>query len=635
MSKALGRALMIAAAACTLTAQPGRAQPEPTYRGRPAVSVRAIPAKSVVRAGEQLPIAVVLQHAPRFHTWPNEPIVPPEFGPDFVPIPTTIEIFAVSEFIEVGAAQWPSPEVVTVRFTGAPVELLSYVDTAAVYLPLTIADDVESGELGLELAVRYQTCDERRCYFPKVERLDVLLTAVTADTVVAVEAIEPGPFAEFDWRTFGAGASPSTGLPALTMSAFGWSFEFDPSGLEGLLLLLVLAALGGFILNLTPCVLPVIPIKVMGLSRASGDRSRLLLLGLVMSAGIVAFWVVLGGAIAAIAGFDAISSLFQTGWFALVVGLIVAVMAVGMMGLFSLRLPQALYRLDPGQETLVGSFGFGVMTAVLSTPCTAPFMGGASAWAATQAPPITLATFGAIGFGMALPYAVLSAQPRLVEKMPRSGPWSLLVKQVIGLVMLAVATFFIGTWAAAALAEPPEPPGRGFWWLVAWFGVLACGWLILGTFRLSRSTVRRGVVSALAGAFALTLLYAARGLSSHGPIDWVHYTPERFSESAAKGEVIVLDFTAEWCLNCKALESGVLHQDEIVELLEEQGIVPMRVDLTTDNPAGKAKLAQLDWVGIPLLAVYGPATGYGAPLKFDSYTPAVVQDAVARARGSD
>jgi thiol:disulfide interchange protein len=79
----------------------------------------------------------------------------------------------------------------------------------------------------------------------------------------------------------------------------------------------------------------------------------------------------------------------------------------------------------------------------------------------------------------------------------------------------------------------------------------------------------------------------------------------------------------------------VLHQDQIVELFEAPGIVPMRVDLTTDNPPGKAKLAQLDWVGIPLLAVYGPRTGYGAPLKYDSYTPAVVQDAVARARGSD
>ncbi|MGD8866803.1 MAG: cytochrome c biogenesis protein CcdA [Gemmatimonadales bacterium] len=561
--------------------------------------------------------------------------MPPEFGPDFVPIATTIEIFAVSEFIEIGAAQWPAPEPVTVRYTGSPIELLSYVDTAAVYLPVTIANDVEPGELSLELAVRYQACDEHRCYVPRVVRLNVLLTAVTADAVVAVQAIEPEVFAELDWRAFGADASPTMGLPPLTMSAFGWSFEFDPSRFEGLALLLMLAALGGFILNLTPCVLPVIPIKIMGLSRAAGDRSRLLLLGLVMSAGVVAFWIALGGAIAFITGFDAISSLFQTGWFALVVGVIVAVMALGMLGLFSLRLPQAVYRLDPGQETLVGSFGFGIMTAVLSTPCTAPFMGGASAWAATQAPPVTLATFGAIGFGMALPYAVLSARPRLVEKVPRSGPWSVLVKQVIGLVMLAVATFFIGTWAAAALAEPPEPPRRGFWWLVAGFGVVACSWLTFRTFMLSRSTARRGVVTAVAGAFAFTLLYAARGLSSHGPIDWVYYTPERFSESAAKGEVIVLDFTAEWCLNCKALESGVLHQDQIVELFEAPGIVPMRVDLTTDNPPGKAKLAQLDWVGIPLLAVYGPRTGYGAPLKYDSYTPAVVQDAVARARGSD
>ena len=215
------RTLAIVAVGCTVIAQEGRAQREPTYRGRPAVSVRAVAAKSSVRPGEQVPVAVVVQHAPRFHTWPNEPIVPPEFGSDLVPIPTSIDIFAAGASIDVGAIQWPAPEPVTVRYTGSPVELLSYIDTTAVYLPLTIADNVEPGELNLELIVRYQTCDERRCYFPKVVRLNVVLTAVAAaDAVVAVQAIEPKLFAEFDWRAFGADQT-STGLPLLTMSAFG------------------------------------------------------------------------------------------------------------------------------------------------------------------------------------------------------------------------------------------------------------------------------------------------------------------------------------------------------------------------------------------------------------------------------
>jgi thiol:disulfide interchange protein DsbD len=94
-----------------------------------------------------------------------------------------------------------------------------------------------------------------------------------------------------------------------------------------------------------------------------------------------------------------------------------------------------------------------------------------------------------------------------------------------------------------------------------------------------------------------------------------------------------VDFTAEWCLNCKALEHGVLHRQEIVELLNGPGVSPMRIDLTGDNPLGKAKLVELEWVGIPLLAIYGPGIGYDDPIKYDSYTVGMVRDAVERAGG--
>lgn len=161
----------------------------------------------------------------------------------------------------------------------------------------------------------------------------------------------------------------------MTFNFFGRQLIVGSSGVLGLLTLLFLAALGGLLLNFTPCVLPVLPIKIMGMSRAAGDPRRLAVLGLVMSLGVVAFWLAIGGAIAFIAGFTAISSLFQTTWFSLVVGLFVAVVALGGLGLFEVVLPQAIYRYQPKQETLPGAFGFGIMTAILSTPCTAPFHG--------------------------------------------------------------------------------------------------------------------------------------------------------------------------------------------------------------------------------------------------------------------
>jgi thiol:disulfide interchange protein DsbD len=260
-------------------------------------------------------------------------------------------------------------------------------------------------------------------------------------------------------------------------------------------------------------------------------------------------------------------------------------------------------------------------------------MGSAAAWAATQAPPVTLATFAAIGIGMALPYLLLSLRPKWITAVPRSGPGSLLVKQVMGLFMLAVAAFFVGTALSAWLNTPPDPVSRGYWYVVVFFILLASAWMVYGTFKVTRSPAKRLTFTGIGVAIALFSLSAMGELTSHGPIDWVYFTPARLAEAEERGDVVVMDFTAEWCLNCKVLEAGVLHQPEIVALLDQPGVVPMKVDLTGSNPDGQAMLRRLGWVGIPLLAVFGPATGYDdPPLKYDSYTIDTVKSAVDQAR---
>jgi len=608
--------------------------PEDSYaqlqRGRDAVTVRAVAAKSVLRPGDQLVIAVIYQHRPGYHSWPNQPVVPPQLGA-LRPIPTTLEVTSVPEGAEVRPIQWPAPVPVEVNYTGTPIELLSYVDDAIAYVPIDISPSQPLGEFSVELSAGYQSCDDRLCYPPQSVQLTIPLSVISADVETVIELNEPEIFAGFGLDGYGGSGAL---LNPVAMNVFGWQFTFDPRGPIGVALLLLVAAIGGLVLNFTPCVLPVIPIKIMGISQASDDTFRLLMLGLVMSLGVIVFWVGLGGAIAFVAGFTAISSLFQTGWFGPLVGIVVAVMAGGMMGFFDFRLPQFVYKFNPGQDSIIGSFAFGILTAVLSTPCTAPFMAGASAWAATQAPATTLSTFGAIGAGMALPYLVLSAKPGWVKKMPKTGPASVLVKQVMGLLMLAVAAFFLGTSISASLQRAPDPPSRVYWWIVCGFVVVACAWTAYRTFAITRSGGRRATVGGIAAAFSVIAIWLSSGFASAGPIDWTYYTPERFDESAQRGDVIVLDFTAEWCLNCKALEHGVLHREEVVELLNGPGVTPIRIDLTGDNPPGKAKLAQLEWVGIPLLAIYGPATGYENPIKYDSYTVGMVRDAVDRAGGS-
>lgn len=633
----VGRALLaltlLGAALLALPAMgPARASAQPAPDGADSVTVRAIPARDVVRPGDRFPVAVVLEHARGFHSWPNRPVVPPEYE-GVVPIPTEIRPGPLPSGVALGDVQWPPSEPVTVRYTGTPVELLSLVDTAVAYVPVEVAPDREPGPLRIGLQVRLQSCDERICYPPKTEELTVAFRVAAADQVPTPAMNEPELFTAYGMGPRGDRAR-GRALPA-RLEVFGRGISFTPDGPAGLALLLLLAGVGGLLLNVTPCVLPLVPIKVMGLRRAAGDPSRLLLLGASMSAGVVAFWLLLGGAVAFVSGFDAISSLFQTGWFSPLVGGVVGLAGLGMLGLWKVRLPQAVHRADPDRETLGGSFGFGVLAAVLSTPCTAPFMAGAAAWATLQDPTVTLATFAAIGAGMGTPYVLLSARPAWIERIPRTGPWSVLVKQVMGLLMLAVAAYFLGSGLAPALEETGWLTRRSYWWVVGGLVAVAFLWLGYRSWRISESgTIRAGTAGAVALVLAV-LGTTVPGLAGPGPIDWVPYSPERLADHREAGRVVVMDFTAEWCLNCRALETGVLHREAVVELLDSPEVVPMRVDLTTENPAGRAMLRELDWVGIPLLAIFGPARGYDDPVKYDSYTVDMVLESVRDARSKD
>lgn len=629
-----GAILLFCIAALALVAP--RAIAEPGLDGpaddAPKVVVSTNPSKAFVSPGGQAAIAVVFDHARGWHVHPHEPVVPPEMG-SFQPIPTQIVVSAPAG-VTVGPIQWPQVEMVEVDFSGTSkgVQYGVYARKAIAYVPIAIdASAAPGAELTIGLKVSYQACDDRVCNLPEEEPFSVRLPVVSladAATRDATAGVDQSLFRALDLAVF---ADLTKWLDALKFDLFGYSFSLRPDGPVGLTLLLLVAALGGFLLNLTPCVLPVIPLKIMGLSQSAGNPARCFLLGLVMSLGVVAFFLAIGGAIAFVAGFGSINQLFQKPAFSIGVGLFVALMGVGMLGAFNVSLPKFVYFFNPSHESAPGSFLFGVMTAVLSTPCTAPFMGTAAAWAATQSAPITLATFGAIGLGMALPYLVLAANPKWVARLPRTGPASALVKQVMGLLMLAVAAFFVGIGLVAVFSDPGRPASRAYWWVVAALVIGAGSWLAGRACRITRSTPRRLVFAGLGAALCVGAVTLAFQLTRRGPIDWVYYTPQLFREAQTKGSVIVVDFTAEWCLNCKAMEEAVLHRPEVVRALESQGVVAMKIDLTGNNVDGHAKLTEVGRVGIPLLAVFGP--GAAEPLLADFYTVEWVLKSIESARG--
>jgi len=582
------------------------------------VKVRTAWSLDRVHPGSHVILAVIFDIAKDFHINADKnQIIPVK---DLILFPTRVQVIEASEGITVETPQFPPAHPLKVDF--ANKNMMFFTGQAVIYLPMKIDEKVKPGLLHFKVQIGYQACDAQTCLLPKNAVVEKTLEVVELDQ----ESVEINKELFAGYKTTQADVSRRS----VGFDLFGWSFSVNVSSWFGKFLLMLTAVLGGVLLNFTPCVLPIIPIKIISLSAAAENRKRCFILGLTMSFGILVFWLVLGMMVALVSGFTAANQLFQYPVFTILIGGIIAVMAVGMCGLFSVRLPGFIYMINPRQDSLHGSFGLGILTAILSTPCTAPFMGAAAAWAATQHSVVTITTFTFIGSGMAMPYLILSASPGLVKKMPKTGPASILIKQVMGLFMLAAAAYFIGSGLSALMSKPPDPPGTLYWWGVMCFCAVAGGWLAYRTVRIATGKGARVLFTAFGILMIVMSLIGGLRLTDRGPINWIYYTSERFNEAVNQQKIVVLDFTAEWCLNCKALEHGVLNSRKIVNLFASDDIVPIKVDITGKNPAGKAKLRQVGSLTIPLLVVYSPKGD--VVFKSDFYTADQIISAVKKAR---
>ena len=615
----------------------------------PRMTVKVVPQRDWASPGGDLVLAVILDHQAHWHSWPAaEQDVLPANVAEFA-IRTRIEAGSKTDtwIGAVGATQYPVPVPSKVSDpTGEhpTITVPTYEGRAVAYIPLLISPEAPVGRHDVTVTVRSQSCNERVCEMPQDAEVTVTVEVVPlakAATMPGAGADTDKLFAGFEAQRLvdlraGKGVATASGgggaASLIQFDVFGLGFSIDPRG-AGLALLLLVAFIGGILLNLTPCVLPVIPLKIMGLANSAKNPRHCLYLGAVMSAGVVAFWLALGLMILTISGFTAISSLFSYPAVILGIGVFIVAMSLGMFGLFTVSLPQSVYMLNPRSETTPGAFVFGMLTAVLSTPCTAPLMGTAAAWAAaTHNPALVLSVFGAIGVGMALPYLILAASPRLLSKVPSSGPASELVKQVMGGLMIAVAIFFLCTGTIGLVPGwkwlPPV-----MWWSIAVAVAATAVWMVACAFGISRSFVRRGVVAVLGVILTLVPTVLAINMTRKDPIPWQEYDAAALQASIAKGDVVVLDFTAEWCLNCKALEQTVLRTSDLVKVLNSSGVVPMKADVTPKTAPGWAKLKELGEVGIPLLAVLHGGDGPdGVVFKSNAYTPQQVIAAIEKAR---
>jgi thiol:disulfide interchange protein len=606
----------------------------------PPVSISAEASVEEVAPGEEFVVAVILDHADTWHTNLNEPIIPPEMG-DFVPVATQLTMPDV-DGLDFGAAQWPKSKSVPVDFlfTGNPVMYEVYAERAIIYLPVRVSQDATPGERAFELRLRYQACDDRICLRPELATLPVSIsvnpdaTGSTTELSDTFSGYDPDAAGVGD--ATGGGEEDSSAMPSRKF--LGFIALPSPDSAAGIAVLAFFAAVGGFVLNLTPCVLPVIPIKVMTITQHAGEKkSKALALSFWMAAGVIAFWIAIGIPMAFIADSLDPSKIFGLWWLTALIGIVILAMGIGIMGLFQIKLPQQVYAVNPKADSAWGSFVFGIMTAVLGLPCFGFVAGALLAGAATMPPMLVMTVFAFMGIGMALPYVVLAVFPALLKSVPRTGPASELVKQVMGLLMIAAAAYFLGT----SVISYGSGHGWNFvwwgktvhWWAIGLVGVATGLWLLIQTIRITKSLGKRAVFGIIGAFFAFTGSYVAYGQTMHQYHNfWQPYSRDFLQASLDSGQIVVLDFTAEWCLNCKALEAAVLAQDPVKPQLLSADVVPMVADLTSLSAPGWEFLNdELGQTGIPFLAIFSP--GQDEPVWVsNAYTSKQVLDGIELAR---
>jgi len=636
-----------------------QASAQPMGFGVQHVQIDAALSAGTVAPGDRLAIAVVLDHDEGYHAHTHDPQIPEEMG-DFYAIPTTIRV-ADNELLTLGRIQWPEEHTVAVDFgfENGPVNYNVYSDRAIAYVPIMVSPDAPDGEVSIEITVGFQACNDTTCDPPSRETRTLSLQVARggADIGIASELFdgyEPTPEFEIGDAQIGeeVGVTENESQQSASPSATFFGIPVPSGGIGGLVVLALLGAAGGFILNLTPCVLPVIPIKVLTLSKHAGeDRMRAVTLGFWMALGVVAFWAALAIPVLTLQGFTDPSRIFGIWWLTTGIGLLIAVMSLGLMGMFQIKLPQKTYMVNAKADSPSGSFVFGLMTAVLGLPCFGFVAGALVPAAITQGTAFVIVLFTSMGVGMALPYFVLAVFPQLVNKLPKTGPASDLVKQIMALLLLAAAAYFIGSGLIALVASKPWLAKLLHIWVAALFGVGAGLWLTAKTFQISPKFVNRISFTVIAMLIAASgLLIANRfTVDAHEEYElrqaalaesagegvlmtttWNDYSPQLMQRALDEGFVVALDFTAEWCINCKVLEKTVLGVEPVKSLLQAPDTVMIKVDLTGKNPAGEKALADLGRTGIPTLAIFGP--GLDQPWIASAYTVEQVASAIADAK---
>lgn len=402
-----------------------------------------------------------------------------------------------------------------------------------------------------------------------------------------------------------------------------------------LLRVLGLAFLGGLILNLMPCVFPVLFIKGLSLVQSSGEeRKRLRAHGAMYTLGIlVSFWIIVSLLLLLRAGGSHLGwgFQFQSPYFVAVMALLFFFLGLSLAGQFEIGLSVTSVGGELAQRGgYSGSFFTGVLATVVATPCTAPFMGAAIGFALSQSAIITFAVFTFLALGLAAPYVLLTLQPAWTRLLPKPGAWMEYLKQAVSIPIFIAVIWMV--WVFAQVGG-----GNGVAALLAGMLVTAIAGWVLGHWPAKWASAIVAILLLIA-AIALPSFAAkqfrhsagTRSQISDAGMVWQPFSPKQLSIYRAQGKPVFVDFSAAWCLSCQVNERVVLDRPDVEEAFRKSGVVAMRADWTNHDDTITAALQQLGRSGVPTYALYSGGADTAPALLPEVLTPGIVFDALKK-----
>ncbi|MDY6913100.1 MAG: cytochrome c biogenesis protein CcdA [Planctomycetota bacterium] len=562
------------------------------------VELRAIASQGRVRPGQDLHLAIEMRIAEGWHYYSVEPA-----GSEQFPVKAAgLDVSAGS--LKVGRILWPPDYPYKTDLGDRTILNYVYEGRAVAFVSLTVPKTAEDGPIAVAVTAQGQICGG-----PDNVCLDLRVSATTEITIGSSSAANPA----WDDEVASAFELARPAAQVRAAHAAGPPLSAADDGVAGLTVVggLALALLAGLTLNIMPCVLPIIPLRIYSIVQmAHASRRRFVTLGLAFAAGIVLFFVALAVASAVLKMFGGgtldLNVHFKYPAVRIGVAMVLVVLAANLFGLFSVTVPSRLAGLERDQKrhSHAAAVGMGLMMALLATPCSFAYMALAVTWAQLQ--PLWLGSLAIVlvGLGMAGPHAVLAAMPDMLKKLPKPGRWMELFKQAMGFLLLPAVVYLLSTL-----------PTYGGWpfWVAAFCVVLVFGlWMWGSWLRYDAPPARKLIVRGLAA-----MLVAAAGLwmlprPAAAAVKFENFNAARITEARADGRVVVVKVTAAWCTECKLLDRAVFNTSEVADEFAGRNVLAMQADVTDADSPDSRWVERHFSTTPPLTIIYPP--GDGRPL---------------------